>query len=146
MVRRLGGKRWKRLHRAAYLIGAIAVVHFFMQSKLDVAQPTVMAGLYFWLMTYRAWEEFIGRKSVTTLWTLSLLAVAAGLFTVAGEWVYYALFTGINPDLVLQANLTTQAGLRPAWIVLLITLAVPLAAAIWRPILRWRKTARQVAA
>ncbi|HEY4135331.1 MAG TPA: protein-methionine-sulfoxide reductase heme-binding subunit MsrQ [Alphaproteobacteria bacterium] len=145
MVRRLGGKRWKRLHRAAYLVGAIAVVHFFMQSKLDVAQPTVMGGLYVWLMAYRAWEEFVSRKSVTTLWALSLLAVVAGLFTAAGEWSYYALFTGIDPSLVLQANLTTQAGLRPAWIVLLITAALPLAAALWRPLQRWRKARRAVA-
>lgn len=139
MVRRLGGKRWKKLHRLAYAIGLIAVVHFFMQTKLNVSEPTVMMGLYIWLMLYRVWEEFLSRKSVTTLWALILLAVAAALLTVAGEWAYYAIFTGIDASLVLQANLTTMGGLRPAWIVLAITLLVPLAAAIWRPIESWRK-------
>jgi sulfoxide reductase heme-binding subunit YedZ len=139
MVRRLGGKRWKRLHRLAYLIGLIAVVHFFMQTKLNVSEPTVMAGLYAWLMLYRAWEEFVSRKSVTTLWTLILLSILSALITVVGEWAYYAVFTGIDASLVLQANLTTMGGLRPAWIVLAITLLVPLAAAVWRPIEGWRK-------
>lgn len=141
MVRRLGGKRWKKLHRLAYLIGLIAVVHFFMQTKLNVSEPTVMMGLYVWLMLYRAWEEFISRNSVTTLWALIALSVAAALFTVVGEWAYYAIFTGIDASLVLQANLTTMGGLRPAWIVLAITLLVPLAAALWRPLARWRKKA-----
>lgn len=141
MVRRLGGKRWKKLHRLAYPIGLIAVVHFFMQTKLNVAEPTIMAGLFIWLMLYRAWEEFLSRKSVTTLWALILLAVASALITVVGEWAYYAIFTGIDASLVLQANLTTMAGPRPAWIVLGITLLVPLAAGIWRPIEAWRKRA-----
>jgi len=139
MTRRLGGKRWKKLHRMSYLIGVIAVAHFFMQSKLDVAEPTVMAGLFVWLMLYRAWAKFIGRDSVTTLSALLLLALVAALATAGGEWAYYAAFTGIDPNLVLQANLTTMAGLRPAWLVLAITLTLPLAAAIWRPIKRWRK-------
>lgn len=139
MVRRLGGKRWKRLHRLTYLIGIIAIAHFFMQSKLDVSEPTVMAGLFVWLMLYRAWSEWIGRHSVTALWALAALAPISALATAGGEWVYYAAFTGIDPDLVLQANLTTQAGLRPAWVVLAIALAVPLAAALWRALERWRK-------
>jgi len=145
MVRRLGGKRWKRLHRLAYPIGAIAVVHFFMQTKLNVSEPTVMAGLFTWLMFYRAWGEFLGRQSVTTLWALILLAIAAALVTVVGEWAYYALFTGIDASLVLQANLTTMAGPRPAWIVLGIGLVVPLAAALWRPVERWHKAKTQPA-
>lgn len=140
MVKRLGGKRWKKLHRLSYLIGVIAVVHFFMQTKLNVSEPTVMMGLYVWLMLYRAWGEWISRDSVTAIWALITLAVAAALLTALGEWVYYAIFTGIDASLVLQANLTTQAGFRPASIVLAIALTVPLAAALWRPLERWRKT------
>ena len=145
MTRHLGGKRWKKLHRASYLIGVIAVAHFFMQSKLDVTEPTVMAGLFIWLMLYRAWEEFIGRNSVTALWGLLTLVVVSALATAGGEWAYYAAFTGIDPSRVLQANLTTMAGLRPAWVVLAITLSLPLAATIWRPIERWRKARTRLA-
>ena len=45
MVRRLGGRNWRRLHRLVYAIGILGAVHFFLQSKLDVAEPIVMAGL-----------------------------------------------------------------------------------------------------
>jgi len=29
VVRKMGGKRWKQLHRAVYLIAALGVLHFF---------------------------------------------------------------------------------------------------------------------
>src|SRR5581483_9687902 len=53
MVRRLG-RRWQRLHRLVYAIALLAVVHYWMQAKLEVWEPTVMAGIYTWLMGYRA--------------------------------------------------------------------------------------------
>ena len=76
---------------------------------------------------------------------LLTLAVVSALATAGGEWAYYAAFTGIDPSRVLQANLTTMAGLRPAWVVLAITLSLPLAATIWLPIERWRKARTQPA-
>ena len=33
-VRRMG-PNWKRMHRAAHLIGALALLHFFIQSKVN---------------------------------------------------------------------------------------------------------------
>jgi len=36
MVRRLGSKRWQRLHSAIYAIGLLALIHFFQQTKADV--------------------------------------------------------------------------------------------------------------
>src|SRR5260370_33735695 len=45
MVRRLGGFRWSRLHQIVYALGILATLHYFMQSKLEVYEPTVMAGL-----------------------------------------------------------------------------------------------------
>ena len=53
MIRRMGGKRWAALHRLVYGAGALAVVHFFIQSKADVAEPFVMGGLFLWLMLWR---------------------------------------------------------------------------------------------
>ncbi len=38
-IRRLGGKRWQRLHRLVYLAGALAVLHFFWLVKKDVTEP-----------------------------------------------------------------------------------------------------------
>jgi sulfoxide reductase heme-binding subunit YedZ len=33
------GKNWKRLHRAVYVAGPLAVIHYFWQVKADVRQP-----------------------------------------------------------------------------------------------------------
>jgi len=46
MVRRLGGKRWQRLHNVIYVIGLLALIHYFQQTKADVSVPTFAAGLF----------------------------------------------------------------------------------------------------
>ena len=33
MIKRLGGKRWRRLHRLAYVAAIAGVIHFYMQVK-----------------------------------------------------------------------------------------------------------------
>lgn len=38
-VARLGFARWQRLHRLAYVIGALAVLHFYLRVKADHTQP-----------------------------------------------------------------------------------------------------------
>jgi methionine sulfoxide reductase heme-binding subunit len=40
-VRRLGFPRWKRLHRLAYLAGALGVLHFLLRVKKDVTEPAI---------------------------------------------------------------------------------------------------------
>lgn len=49
MLRRLGAKRWKLLHRAAYPVAILGVLHYYMLVKSDVRQPlafgVVLAGL-----------------------------------------------------------------------------------------------------
>lgn len=44
MIRRLGGQRWQRLHRLAYVAAVLAVLHFLWLVKLDITRP-VIAGL-----------------------------------------------------------------------------------------------------
>lgn len=41
MVRRLGGRRWQRLHRLVYAAGIGAAIHFTMSVKADVTEPLV---------------------------------------------------------------------------------------------------------
>ncbi|MBN9020909.1 MAG: sulfoxide reductase heme-binding subunit YedZ, partial [Rhizobiales bacterium] len=41
MIKRLGAIRWNRLHRLIYVITALALLHYFMQSKIDVTQPVL---------------------------------------------------------------------------------------------------------
>jgi methionine sulfoxide reductase heme-binding subunit len=44
-VRRLGFRRWQRIHWAVYLAGALAAVHFIWRVKIDVSQPLVYAAI-----------------------------------------------------------------------------------------------------
>ncbi len=39
MVRRLGGKRWRWIHRGIYLAAILAVLHFFWLVKKDTREP-----------------------------------------------------------------------------------------------------------
>jgi sulfoxide reductase heme-binding subunit YedZ len=44
MVRRLGGTNWRRLHRLAYAIGILAVLHYLWLAKVGVVDPYYYAG------------------------------------------------------------------------------------------------------
>jgi sulfoxide reductase heme-binding subunit YedZ len=39
MIRRLGGKRWNRLHKLVYATGILGVVHYWWLVKADVSRP-----------------------------------------------------------------------------------------------------------
>lgn len=125
MIRRLGSKRWKRLHQAVYVIGILATVHFFMQSKLNVYEPLVMAGLYLWLMLYRIVVARSARAKQAPLLTAGLLSIVATLSTMLGEALWFRLSRGIDPLRVFSANLSLDdIGMRPGWAVLFIGAAV----------------------
>jgi glycine betaine catabolism B len=53
MIKRLGGKRWRALHRLAYVAGIAGVVHYYMQVKADVRQPLAFAAVLSILLGYR---------------------------------------------------------------------------------------------
>ena len=53
MIKRLGGKRWRALHRLAYVAAIAGVVHYYMQVKADVRQPLAFAAALAILLGYR---------------------------------------------------------------------------------------------
>ena len=53
MVRRLGGKRWQKLHRLVYLIAIGGVVHYWWLVKKDITQPVIYAAVLAILLSYR---------------------------------------------------------------------------------------------
>lgn len=53
MVKRLGGKRWARLHRLVYVAGIAGVLHFWMLVKSDTSLPLTFAFIVFFLLGYR---------------------------------------------------------------------------------------------
>jgi sulfoxide reductase heme-binding subunit YedZ len=124
MVRRLGGKRWRLLHRLTYVTALLAVVHFFMQVKFTVDEPWIMAGLFGWLMAYRTWNWLGYGDSRFADWAPALFAALASIGTAFGEAIYYCAKVGVAPTRVLAANFMFAHGaIRPAWIVLAICLA-----------------------
>ena len=128
MVRRLG-KRWKPLHKLIYVIAPLAVLHFFMQSKIDASEATLMAGLFALLMIYRL---LISRKLQPSLLVMSAAALLGAVATAAIEFAWYGLATGVDPWIVAKANVMVSLGLRPAPLVLLAGLAVAVIVALRR--------------
>src|SRR2546427_5348411 len=58
MVKRLGGKRWARLHRIVYAAGILGVLHYYMLVKSDVRLPLTFAFLLFVLLGFRAFVKY----------------------------------------------------------------------------------------
>lgn len=57
MVRALGGRRWKALHRTVYLAGGLAVLHYVMMAKADLRAPLVHAAILGVLLACRLIPE-----------------------------------------------------------------------------------------
>jgi sulfoxide reductase heme-binding subunit YedZ len=53
MVKRLGFKRWKRLHRLVYAAAALGVIHFIWRVKADTREPLIYAGILLLLLGIR---------------------------------------------------------------------------------------------
>ncbi len=53
MIKRLGGKRWQRLHRMSYLVAIFGVIHFYMIQKSDYFYPIVFGLVLAGLLGYR---------------------------------------------------------------------------------------------
>ena len=134
-VRKLG-KKWKTLHRLVYGIAALGLLHYFIQTKIDVSPAVLLTGFYFLLMIHRV---FISRRVALTPVVLAASAGSASLLTALAEFAWYGLTTGVDPWRIAKANLMFSFGLRPAVIVLLVGL-IPCALAMWR---NWQGTPRR---
>jgi len=64
MIRRLGGRRWRRLHRLAYVTAALGVVHYWWLVKLDTRPPRNYGILLTALLLIRVWVAFKRRRAV----------------------------------------------------------------------------------
>jgi len=53
MMRRLGGARWKRIHRLIYPAAIAGVVHYALMVKADLREPLIYAALLSLLLGYR---------------------------------------------------------------------------------------------
>lgn len=121
MVKTLGALRWRRLHRASYAIGLLALIHFFQQTKADFTLPATISGLFGWLMAYRLMAR---RFAEPTTAMLLALTAAVTVATFAGEAVGIALWYRVSPMAVLNTAFDFALAIRPGWYVLAAGLAV----------------------
>jgi sulfoxide reductase heme-binding subunit YedZ len=131
MVRRMGGKNWQRLHGIVYGIGLLALIHYFQQTKADVAVPTFVAALFGWMLGYRLLIRFRKSRGEPPAWMLLALTVAISALTFAVEAIGISLVFNAPILRVLEAALdfSDLTMLRPGWLVLgagLIVVAVDL--------------------
>jgi sulfoxide reductase heme-binding subunit YedZ len=61
-IRRLGGKRWQRLHRLVYFTGVAAVVHYYWLVKSDIRLPLLYGALVALALGYRVVASLLARQ------------------------------------------------------------------------------------
>ncbi|HXQ40539.1 MAG TPA: protein-methionine-sulfoxide reductase heme-binding subunit MsrQ [Candidatus Udaeobacter sp.] len=130
MIRRLGGRNWRWLHRLAYVIGLLALTHYFIQTKLGFGEPLTMAGIYAWLMAHRVLVA-LRPAAAGNAWALISLSLACGIGAALAEAGYVWLTLHVDPARVLTAALAWTPGSRAGWIVFVAGMLLALAGA-WR--------------
>jgi sulfoxide reductase heme-binding subunit YedZ len=63
-VRRRMGRRWQQLHNSVYLVGILAVWHYWWQVKADFREPLVYALVLASLLGFRLWKRLAKRGAV----------------------------------------------------------------------------------
>ena len=114
-IKRLGALRWNRLHSLIYPIAMVVLVHFALQSKRDVTEAMMLAGMFTLLMLAR-WLDSRGKASALSLVALALFSALACALMEAG---WYALASGIDPLRLLAADIDPEMLPRPwVWVLL----------------------------
>ncbi len=123
-------RNWKRLHWLVYPAIFVALIHFFIQSKVKIGEPAFAAGLFAWLIFWR----LMPARLRTSLTGLGLLAVASTLATAAFEAAWYHWVNNVDAVRVLLANLDPELAYRPAQKVLMTSILVIFLVALRRVI------------
>jgi methionine sulfoxide reductase heme-binding subunit len=117
MVRKLSGIRWRHLHWWVYPIAILGMIHHFLQSKLQVFEPTWMAGILLWLLMYRVMHWAWPRNGEFPLWVIALSWFVAGALTFLTEAIAFSIAYNVPVLRVLEIDFNFQAGVRPGWYV-----------------------------
>jgi len=56
MMKRLGGRRWTQLHRSAYAVAIVGVIHYWWLVKKDITLPLLYAVILGALLGFRAFR------------------------------------------------------------------------------------------
>lgn len=117
MVRKLSGIRWRHLHWWVYPVAILGMIHHFLQSKLQVFEPTWMAGILLWLLMYRVMHWVSPRNAEFPLWVIALSWFVAGALTFLTEAIAFSVAYNVPMLRVLEIDFNFQAGIRPGWYV-----------------------------
>lgn len=119
-VRRLGGQAWNNLHKLVYPIAFLGLLHFFIQSRLNVDQPVLMAGFFVWLMGFR----LLAANGHTGVPALVLLAFTSAAATQGIELAWYHWATTVPVSRIASRIFDFSYDIRMMWIVLATSLLV----------------------
>lgn len=61
MIKRLGGKRWQKLHRLTYVAAIAGVLHYYLLVKSDIRKPLLFAAAVAVLLGYRLYVSYSKR-------------------------------------------------------------------------------------
>ncbi len=63
MMRRLGGRRWKRLHKLVYVCASLGVIHYLWLVKADVQRPLIYGAIVATLLLFRLGQYIVTRMA-----------------------------------------------------------------------------------
>ena len=63
IVKWMGGRRWRRLHRLVYLVAVCGVIHYLWLVKADTQRPILYGAGLSLLLAYRIWDYVRSRTS-----------------------------------------------------------------------------------
>jgi sulfoxide reductase heme-binding subunit YedZ len=128
-IRRMGAAAWRRLHGLVHPIAILALVHVFLQSKLDLAQPAILTGIACGGLAVRiAAERGDGGGLLGGLAASATAAIAAA----ASEAVWFALRSGRSALPLLAGNLDASFRWPPSWVAAAVVAAAFAAARLLR--------------
>jgi methionine sulfoxide reductase heme-binding subunit len=127
-IKRLGAEKWTKLHKLIFFLTPLAVIHAFLQSKIDVTDATIIASFAVLLISLRLLKRYGNAENPLAV---AGVAVGVALATALIEAAWFALLTGVDPRLVLEADLDITM-LRPCWYPLGAGLLITLIAVIRR--------------
>jgi sulfoxide reductase heme-binding subunit YedZ len=127
-IKRLGAQRWIKLHKVIFILTPLAVVHSFLQSKIDVTDATIIAAFAVLLIALRLLKRYGNAENPLAI---AGVAVGVALATALIEAGWFAVLTGVDPRLVLEADLDITMA-RPVWYALAAGLLLTLIAVIRR--------------
>ena len=101
MIRRLGAPRWSRLHKSVYVLAALGLFHYMIQSKLDISRALWIVGLYLVFMLHRGLQKC---NFPTHFASVLGLGVVAACLTAMIEALWYHIRNGADLSRILANN------------------------------------------